>query len=40
MILASLVGVWTSRDTTLSRTISRAVSEQFFFQSFLKNNTS
>ena len=28
MILASLVRVWASRDTTLSRTISRAVWEQ------------
>ena len=30
VIVASLVGVWASRDTTISRTICRAVSEQFF----------
>ena len=32
IIFASLVRVWASRDTTFSRTIFRAVSEQFFFQ--------
>ena len=33
LLVASLVRVWVSRDTTVWRTIFRAVLEQFFFRS-------